>query len=203
LSEIIAGIKVIKHRYEMRGFTIGKWHVDNEFNKTIVEDAITPASLEPYARNEHVGPIEISIREIKQRTRCTCQGLPYIRLPKLMVRELLAGIMKMMNAVPNMNGISDTMSPGTMVDGRSKLDVSLKRINFGSYAFIHIDTNNTMKSRSVPGIALRPSNDNGGHYFLNLETNKRIHSYNWDELPTSDMAIKRVFSFPANIVFPH
>ena len=49
-----------------------------------------------------------------------------------------------------------------------------------------------MKLRSVPGIDLRPSNDNGGHYFLNLETNKCIHSYNWDELPTSDMAIKRV-----------
>ena len=92
-----------------------------------------------------------------------------------MVRELLAGIMNMMNAVPNMNGISDTMSPGTMVDGRSKLDVSLKRINFGSYAFIHIDTNTTMKSRSILGIALRPSNNNGGHYFFEFG-NKQTHT---------------------------
>ena len=36
-----------------------------------------------------------------------------------------------------------------------------------------------MKSRCVPEIALKASNDSGGYYFMNIFTGKRMHSYNW------------------------
>ena len=49
-----------------------------------------------------------------------------------------------------------------------------------------------MKRRSVPAIALDPSNDNGGHYFMNLYTGKKLHSYHWQELPIDDETIDRV-----------
>ena len=49
-----------------------------------------------------------------------------------------------------------------------------------------------MKHRSVPGIALGPSNEHGGHYFMSLFTGKRINSNKWDELPISEEVIERV-----------
>ena len=49
-----------------------------------------------------------------------------------------------------------------------------------------------MESRSIPAIALHTSNDNGGHYFMNLETGKRMHSYIWNEVPITEGAIQAV-----------
>ena len=49
-----------------------------------------------------------------------------------------------------------------------------------------------MKSRAVPAIALRRSNNAGGHYFMSLYSGKRIHGYKWKELPIDDYVINRV-----------
>ena len=49
-----------------------------------------------------------------------------------------------------------------------------------------------MKHRSVPAIALRSSNESGGHYFMSLLSGKRIHSHNWTELPIDNDVIARV-----------
>ena len=64
----------------------------------------------------------------------------------------------------------------TIVDGRGTIDYSVKSINFGSFAYIHTTTDNTMKTRSIPEVALHRSNNNGGYFFLNLETGERMHS---------------------------
>ena len=57
---------------------------------------------------------------------------------------------------------------------------------------VYTGTSNNMKSRSVPGIALKPSNNDGGQYFMSLYTGKRVHSYIWEELPIEDGVIQRV-----------
>ena len=145
-----------------------------------------------------MGPIERAVRGIKERTRSTLQALPYERIPKIMTKELISGVVNILNAFPVENGISDTLSPGTIVDGRRKLNLINKRINFGAYAHIHTGTHNSMKSRSVPCIALRTSNNNGGYYFMNLESGKRMHSYNWTELPITESAIARVHELAKN-----
>ena len=46
--------------------------------------------------------------------------------------------------------------------------------------------------RSIPAIALRESNNNGGHYFMSLESGRRIHSNKWVEMPTTQVQIDRV-----------
>ena len=45
-----------------------------------------------YAKNEHIRVIENMIEEIKERARFLFQGLPYNRLPKIMIKELITGI---------------------------------------------------------------------------------------------------------------
>jgi hypothetical protein len=104
----------------------------------------------------------------------------------------MAGIINALNTFPSDNGISVHLSPESIVDGRNKMDMNVKRINFGSYAYIHTGTSNDMNTRSVPAVALRQANRDGGHYFMNLETGKRMHSYIWDEIPISGSAIATV-----------
>ena len=96
-----------------------------------------------------------------------------------MTRELQAGIIKALNSFPSKDGISTTMSPRPIVDGRGKPRMDIKRISFGSFAYVFTDTDNTMDTRGVPAIALRQSNDNGGKYFMSLETGKMTNCYNW------------------------
>ena len=57
---------------------------------------------------------------------------------------------------------------------------------------VYTGTSNVMKSRSVPGVALKPSNNDGGQYFMWLYTRKKVHSYIREELPIGDGVIQRV-----------
>ena len=79
-----------------------------------------------------------------------------------------------------------------IVEGKQKLYLSKKRLEFGAYALVYVGTSNNMKSRGVPAIALKASNEAGGFYFMSLHTGKRIHSYIWSELPIDEDVICRV-----------
>ena len=110
----------------------------------------------------------------------------------------MAGTINALNTFPSDNGISVHLSPGRIVEGINKMDMNVKRINFGSYAYIHTRTSNNMNTRSVPAVALRQANRDGGHYFMNLETGKRMHSYIWDEIPISSSAIATIEQIEKN-----
>ena len=68
----------------------------------------------------------------------------------------------------------------------------IKRIPFGVYAMVYTSKSNSMKSRSVPGIALKPSNNDGGQCFMSLYTETMVHWYIWEEIPIDDGVIQRV-----------
>ena len=53
-------------------------------------------------------------------------------------------------------------------------------------------TYNTNKERRTSAICLRPSNSQGGYYFMSLETGKRIQGYKFTELAMPDYVIDRV-----------
>ena len=99
--------------------------------------------------------------------------------PRIMIRELQAGIIKALNNFTRKDGISTTMSPGTIVDGREKPRLNIKKISFGSFAYVFNDTDNTMDKRVITAIVLRQSKDNRGHYFMSLETVKKINCNIW------------------------
>ena len=68
--------------------------------------------------------------------------------------------------------MSDTISPATIVGGGPKLDFSKPMISFSLYALVYTQTSNDIKSRAVPGIALKTPNNTGGHYFMRLYSGK-------------------------------
>ena len=46
-----------------------------------------------------------------------------------------------------------------------------------------------MKRRMISGIALYPSNESGGYYFMSIHTGKIIHGHQWEEQPISDYVV--------------
>ena len=43
------------------------------------------------------------------------------------------------------NAIPDTMVPAMLVEGKQKLDLGKKRIEFGAYAMLYVGTHNNIK----------------------------------------------------------
>ena len=103
--------------YQSRGYNIPEFHTDMEFRG--IRKYVFPTRLNVTAANDHVGKVERSIRTIKERTRTTIHGLPFKRLPKLLIQELIYHAAKGLNQFPTKNGISDTLSPLTILTGRA------------------------------------------------------------------------------------
>ena len=191
---IINTLYEIKQLYETRGFRIENIHGDNEFNKDEIKKAQLPSLFHIYGKDEHVGMIERSNRTVKKKCRTVTHALPYRRITKVMTIGLVATAIKWLNAFPNSQGISKTLSPASIVEGAPKPNMKYRRIVFGSHAMVFIGTTNTLHTRSVPAVAINPSNYHGGHYFMSLYSGKRLHSYNWEELPIDDGVTDRLES---------
>jgi hypothetical protein len=67
--------KTVIHMYEARGFTISRIEAGQEF--TCITNDILPINLNAAAADDHVAEVERSIWTVKERTRCTVQGMPY------------------------------------------------------------------------------------------------------------------------------
>ena len=89
--------------------------------------------------------------------------------------ELICFVVHNLNSFPSQNGISETLSPLTIVRGEGPADLNQYGLEFGSYAqvFNEQPTTNSMAARTTDAIALC-STAAGAQYFLNLETGKRI-----------------------------
>ena len=164
-KSIVKGIKRVINTYENRGFKITDLHADNKFDIDVLKKEIAPITTHIYGRLEHVGTIERSIRTVKERTRAICHSLPYQRYTKLMVNSMVENVIYWMNSFPSATGASQDLSPATIVLGRGRPDFSKKHIAFGAYAMVYNGTSNNMSSRTVPAIALKPSNQHGGNFF--------------------------------------
>ena len=136
--------------YKKRGLLIGAVHVDNKLDNDKIRAVIGDAVLHVYAKDEHVQVVERELRTIKEKLWCTIYGLPYHRLPKLMVVGAVAHVTEMLNRFPAVEkGFSDNISPAELIDGCIKMDLSKKQILFGGYAQIWGGTTNTLKERSI------------------------------------------------------
>ena len=188
-------------KYSARGLQISGVHVDNQFYKSEFERAIKPANLIPYAAEEHVSIIERRIRTVKERMRSILSGLPYKALPNVMIRGLAKKVKSMLNKFPARNGgVSKTISPEEIIEGKRKMDGNRKRINFGQFAEIHDGTTNKADARSVGGIAMYATNDREGFAFMCLDTGKSRHSNNWTIKPITEDIITRVENIAKDMI---
>ncbi|KAI2506455.1 Reverse transcriptase (RNA-dependent DNA polymerase) [Fragilaria crotonensis] len=190
---ILAEIQTVVHIYSSRGLTVCDIHADNEFD--CIRDDVRPIAMNIVTTDSHVGEIERSIRTIKERLRCCVHGLPFRRLPKIMITHMVDDSVRCLNQFPHATGISATMSPSTIVTGTATPDYNAMRVELGTYVqvFEDNDPSNTPRSRSLGAIALCPTgNAQGDYYFMSLATGSRISRHNWTVLPVPDTAIARV-----------
>ena len=182
-------LKVVIKKYLTRGFVLTDIFGNNKFAASTYDELFLPATLHICSRGKHVPIIECSIRTVKERARAASVHLPYSKVPSLMTASLLEGVEQWLNTFSR--GIGN-LSPSTIVDGKDKPRGDIERIPYGAYALVYAWTKNNMESRTIPAVALKESNGVCGHYFMSLETGKRIHSNKWIRKDITDDVINIV-----------
>ena len=65
---------------------------------------------------------------------------------------------KKLNALPALDGVSNTLSPAALITRKSNLDFNnLLKIKYGDYAQVFTETKNDMSERTVSAIAIYPT----------------------------------------------
>ena len=109
-------------------------------DKAAIKDCLVPFVMYVYIRYDYIGPIKRSNYTLKEQFRSTYRSVPDKRFTKLMVRTSIAVIVYVLNYVLPKNGISDTMSPEMIIEGRPKLEFSKKKVAFGAYILAYINS---------------------------------------------------------------
>lgn len=179
--------------YEQRGFTVTNIHLDGQFECLRTRLAKIQVYLNTTSRGEHVPEAERYIRTLKERTRCIYNSLPFPDMPPRLVIEMVKASNFWLNVFPYSDGISDVLSPRTIVTG-STIDYNHHcQLAFGTYVHTHEDSDNSMAPRTTGALALRPTgNVQGGYYFYSLSTGRVINRNHWTELPMPNDVILRV-----------
>lgn len=192
-ATMLESLRSVMQRYQARGFRVTEVRADLEF--ACLEEDILPAVLHTVAADSHVPEVERSIRTIKERQRATVHGLPYKRVPTVLCRALIQFTVRCLNMFPAPNGVSDTLSPLTIMTGYPTPSYDNLKIEIGAYAQVFEENNptNTQKARTMGAIALNHlGHDSADMQFMSLLTGEVITRTSWEEMPITDLAIARV-----------
>ena len=175
------------------GFKVSIMLMDGEFETLHGHLADMHISLNTVSHDEHVPEVERRICTVKDCARCVYNTLPFQRLPARIIVELVYSANFWLNSFPNADGISDVLSPRTIVIS-STIDYAKHCcLEFGTYVQTHEDHDNSMTTRTVGAIALWPTgNAQGGHYFYSLSTGRVLNWNRWTIIPMPADVIDRV-----------
>jgi len=102
-ATLLREIKPVLAMNKSRSFNISDLHAYMEFE--CIRNDVLPSRLNVTAADDHVGEVERSIWTMKERARTTIHGLPFKRLPKLMIQALAYHAAKGLNQFQAKNGI--------------------------------------------------------------------------------------------------
>ena len=157
-------LEYIKH-----GFEVVDAHADKEFE--CLRESLGNVSLEICGPDKHIPEVERSIRTMKETMQATVHGLLYHRLPKLMIAELVAVATHCLNSFPKDDGVSEHMSPLSIITGQVHMDYNKLLLEFGSYVQLFDQSVNTIRSRTIGIITLNPTGyESGTYWFMSLKT---------------------------------
>jgi hypothetical protein len=69
------------------------------------------------AKGDHVPEIERRIRVIKERCRALRHSLPFNKIPMIITMYMVLHAVRMLNFFPQKTGVSETLSPKTIISG--------------------------------------------------------------------------------------
>jgi len=203
VPEIFKAFKEIYQYYLQRGFRITVVHMDGEFAplKILIESLPGGPMVNLASANEHVPEIERRIRVVKERTRATRHSLPFERIPKLLTIYIVLYVVRLLNFFPTKGGISETLSPKTIISGETLDYKKHLSLQIGQYCQVHEEgtPRNSQIPRTKGAISLGPTgNLQGGFKFMSLATGKKIIRRSWDVIPMPDTVIARVNALGAD-----
>ncbi|KAL7460338.1 LOW QUALITY PROTEIN: hypothetical protein ACHAXS_000795 [Conticribra weissflogii] len=98
--------------YARAGFTVQTILVDGQFE--LLKQQLFKLN-NTTASSEHVGEVESTLRVIKERARATTLGLPYRKMPKRILIELINFAVFWLNAFQAKTGVSSKLSPHEII----------------------------------------------------------------------------------------
>lgn len=195
-TSLCAALKCVYDIYKRSGFSISTVLADGEFNQLEIFCIELGLTLKTTAANEHVPDIERQLRVIKERARAIRCTLPFDRIPKRVIIEMMSFVVFWLNLIPNKNGVSSTLGPRNIVTNTRATFRDHCGIPFGAYAQMHKEphpSNDISIARTQGGICLGPTgNPQGGYKFLNLNTGMKVTRRSFTEIPTPQEVIDRV-----------
>ena len=117
-----------------------------------------PSGMNICAKDEHIHIIKRFISTVKERSHFTTHSVPYTSFPIIITKSLFQGQVSWLNIFLPTNGISDTISPTTIVPGKPEQYLSKPKIYIGAYALAYTKTIHCMTTRGVPSMTLQESN---------------------------------------------
>jgi hypothetical protein len=112
-----------------------------------------------------------------------------------MTIHILLNVVKLLNFFPTKGGVSDTLSPKTIMSGEALDSNKYLSLQLGQYCQVHDEDNprNSQIARTKGAISLGPSgNLQRGFKFMALNSGNKIVCRSWDVIPMPDIAIDRV-----------
>jgi hypothetical protein len=147
--------------------------MDGQFEPLRGDLAEMGIMLNTTSNNEHVPDIECYICTVKEQVRGIYNTLPFRQMPGRMIMEMVFSTVFWLNALPTRNGVSTTLSPRTIVTGAT-IDFNRHcQLEFGEYAQVDEEHDNSMASCTTGAIALPPTgNAQGGYMFYSVTTGR-------------------------------
>ena len=108
---------------------------EDKFEK--LRNLVPILAINTTAVKEHVPEVERKIRLIKEWGRGILNTLPFKKMPRLMLIDLVYHVVLWLNAFPTNSGVSETLSPDEIVY-RHKLDFAKHcKSPFGTNCEVH------------------------------------------------------------------
>jgi hypothetical protein len=112
-KQLLAGITQMMDLYAWGGFQVGTVLMDNEFYK--LQNLVPILAINTTAAKEHVQEVERKIRLIKEQRKGILNTLPFKKMPRIMLIELIYHVVPWLNAFPTKTDVSETLSPCKIV----------------------------------------------------------------------------------------
>ena len=177
-TSLLQGIKNVVKVYQEAGFVVARIHADNEF-KPLLDEIKNEIDSKLYVANpgEHVPEAENNNKVQKERIRTCFHRLPYKTMPSLMLEMMVMKSAAQLNYFAPKDGVSREYTPRMILHQRGLEYAKHCAIPFGTYVIAYQDNDpkNTVKSRGLDSIYLRPSAESeGGHEVMSLETGRLV-----------------------------
>jgi hypothetical protein len=152
--------------------------------------------VNPAGPGQHVPVIERKIREVKERIRAIIATTPW-PIADTLRAHLVAFVVSRINLVPHRGGLIN-VSPREAFTGMKANYKRDARCSFGDYCeCTSPTTDNTMRPRTHPCIALYPTGSQGAVRFLSLDTGRTCTRGAFTLLPTPQWVIDKMTSLAA------